>query len=91
VRKRARSYSETTTRSHPDGYSVANHGGYTATRRIKADPAVQSIPIIAVSSYALNGEEKIARAAGCDDYVPKPLQSARTPGKNPTASVLEVR
>ena len=34
--------------------------GYTATRRIKADP------------YALNGEEKIARAAGCGDYVPKP-------------------
>jgi two-component system, cell cycle response regulator DivK len=46
--------------------------GYAATRRIKADPALRSIPIIAVSSYALNGEEKIARAAGCDDYVPKP-------------------
>ena len=46
--------------------------GYEATRRIKADPALQSIPIIAVTSYALNGEEKIARAAGCDDYVPKP-------------------
>jgi CheY-like chemotaxis protein len=29
-------------------------------------------PIIAVTSYALNGEEKIAKAAGCDDYVPKP-------------------
>ena len=35
--------------------------GYTATRRIKADPALRSIPIIAVTSYALNGEEKIAR------------------------------
>jgi two-component system, cell cycle response regulator DivK len=46
--------------------------GYTATRRIKADPALRFIPIIAVTSYALNGEEKIARAAGCDDYVPKP-------------------
>jgi two-component system cell cycle response regulator DivK len=46
--------------------------GYTATRRIKADPALRSIPIIAVTSYALSGEEKIARAAGCDDYVPKP-------------------
>jgi two-component system cell cycle response regulator DivK len=44
--------------------------GYTATRRIKADPALRSI---AVTSYALNGEEKIARAAGCDDYVPKPF------------------
>jgi two-component system cell cycle response regulator DivK len=46
--------------------------GYTATRRIKADPALRSIPIIAVTSYALNGEETIAKAAGCDDYVPKP-------------------
>ena len=46
--------------------------GYAATRRIKADPALRSIPIIAVTSYALNGEEKIAKAAGCDDYVPKP-------------------
>jgi two-component system, cell cycle response regulator DivK len=46
--------------------------GYTATRRIKADPALQSIPIIAVTSFALDGEEKIAKAAGCDDYVPKP-------------------
>ena len=47
--------------------------GYTATRQIKADAALRSIPIIAVTSYALNGEEKKARAAGCDDYVPKPF------------------
>ena len=47
--------------------------GYTAVSRIKADPALRSIPIIAVTSYALNGEEKKARAAGCDDYVPKPF------------------
>jgi two-component system cell cycle response regulator DivK len=47
--------------------------GYTATRKIKADPALRSIPIIAVTSYALNGEERKARAAGCDDYVPKPF------------------
>ena len=47
--------------------------GYAATRRIKADAALRSIPIIAVTSYALGGEEKKARAAGCDDYVPKPF------------------
>jgi two-component system cell cycle response regulator DivK len=47
--------------------------GYTATSQIKADPELRSIPIIAVTSYALNGEEKKARAAGCDDYVPKPF------------------
>jgi two-component system, cell cycle response regulator DivK len=47
--------------------------GYEVTRRIKADPALESIPIIAVTSYALSGEEKKARAAGCDEYVPKPF------------------
>jgi two-component system cell cycle response regulator DivK len=40
---------------------------YEATRRIKADASLRSIPIIAVTSYALSGEEKKARAAGCDD------------------------
>jgi DNA-binding response OmpR family regulator len=43
------------------------------TRRIKADASLRSIPIIAVTSYALSGEEKKARVAGCDDYVPKPF------------------
>jgi two-component system cell cycle response regulator DivK len=47
--------------------------GYAATRLIKADPALRSIPIIAVTSYALSDEEMKARAAGCDDYVPKPF------------------
>ena len=47
--------------------------GYTATRLIKTDPALRSIPIIAVTSYALAVEEKKARAAGCDDYVTKPF------------------
>ena len=46
--------------------------GYEATRRIKADPALRSIPIIAVTSHALSGGEEKARAAGCDDFVPKP-------------------
>ena len=46
--------------------------GYEATRRIKADPALRSIPIIAITSYALGEDEKRARAAGCDDFVAKP-------------------
>jgi two-component system, cell cycle response regulator DivK len=46
--------------------------GYEATRRIRAEPGLQSIPIIAVTSYALSGEEQKAHAAGCTDYVPKP-------------------
>jgi two-component system cell cycle response regulator DivK len=47
--------------------------GYEATRRIKANPALRSIPIIAVTSYALSGDEVKAREAGCDDYVAKPF------------------
>jgi len=46
--------------------------GYEAMRRIRTDPALLSIPIIAVSSYAPSGEEQKARAAGCDAFVPKP-------------------
>jgi two-component system cell cycle response regulator DivK len=46
--------------------------GYEATRRIRANPANKRIPIIAVTSYALSGNERIALAAGCDAYVPKP-------------------
>ena len=47
--------------------------GYEATRRIKADPALRHIPIIAVTSYALSGDEAKAPAAGCDGYVAKPF------------------
>jgi two-component system cell cycle response regulator DivK len=47
--------------------------GYEATRRIKADPMLTHVPVIAVTSYALSGDKAKARAAGCDDFVPKPF------------------
>ena len=47
--------------------------GYEAARRIRADSALAHIPIIAVTSYALSGDEAKARAAGCDGYVAKPF------------------
>jgi two-component system, cell cycle response regulator DivK len=46
--------------------------GYGATRQIKADRNLASTPIIAVSSYAMKGDEERARASGCDHYVTKP-------------------
>jgi two-component system cell cycle response regulator DivK len=46
--------------------------GYEATRRIKAIPELKSIPIVAVTSYALSGDEQKTRAAGCDAYIAKP-------------------
>jgi two-component system cell cycle response regulator DivK len=47
--------------------------GYEATRRIKAESTTRLIPVVAVTSYALSGDEKKALAAGCDAYVAKPF------------------
>ena len=47
--------------------------GWEATRRIKANGELKHIPIIAVTSHAMVGDEIQARQAGCDDYVPKPI------------------
>jgi two-component system cell cycle response regulator DivK len=47
--------------------------GYEATRRIRANAALRHIPIIAVTSYALSGDDVKAYEAGCDGYVSKPF------------------
>ena len=47
--------------------------GYEATRRIKSIPELETIPIVAVTSYALSGDDKKAFSSGCDDYVTKPF------------------
>ncbi len=47
--------------------------GYEATRRIRAKPDLSAIPIIAVTSYALSGDDKKAFEAGCDAYLAKPF------------------
>ena len=48
--------------------------GYEATRRIRSDPELKQTPIIAVTSYALSGDDKKALEAGCDDYIAKPFR-----------------
>jgi len=62
---------------HPDliimDLSLPVVDGWEATRRIKAKVALQHIPIIALSSHAMRGDEERARQAGCDDYLSKPL------------------
>ncbi len=64
-------------REHPDlilmDIQLPGIDGYEATRRIRAVPALATVPIIAVTSYALSGDEAKARAAGCDGYVAKPF------------------
>ena len=47
--------------------------GYEATRQIRATADLKSVPIIAVTSYALSGDEAKTREAGCDSYVAKPF------------------
>jgi len=47
--------------------------GWEATRKIKANAALRHIPVIAVTSHAMVGDEIQAREAGCDDYLPKPI------------------
>ncbi len=47
--------------------------GYEATRQIKANPNLQKVPIIVVTSYALSGDDVKAFEAGCDAYVAKPF------------------
>jgi two-component system cell cycle response regulator DivK len=49
--------------------------GYELTRTIKADPALRDIPIIALTAYAMRGDEEKARAAGCDGYITKPIET----------------
>lgn len=47
--------------------------GYEVTRRIRTVPDLRKIPIIAVTSYALSGDDQKAFAAGCTGYVTKPF------------------
>jgi len=54
--------------------------GLELTRRLKADPQTRSIPIIAVTAYAMKGDLEKALAAGCDDYVTKPIDTRTLPG-----------
>ena len=56
--------------------------GYEATRRIKADASLRSIPIIAVTSYALVGDRDRIMSAGATAYIEKPI--------NPDTFVSEI-
>lgn len=51
--------------------------GWEATRRLKADPELQAIPVIALTAHAMASDELQARAAGCDDFDTKPVELPR--------------
>ena len=52
---------------------LPNVDGWEATRRIKTNPATQSIPVIALTAHAMAGDEQKALQAGCDDYDTRPI------------------
>lgn len=49
--------------------------GFSATRALKADKSTSHIPIVALTSMAMPGDREEALSAGCDDYLPKPLDT----------------
>ncbi|HEY1696977.1 MAG TPA: response regulator [Polyangiaceae bacterium] len=53
--------------------------GLELTRRLKADPETQGIVVVALTAYAMKGDEERARAAGCDGYIAKPIDVQRLP------------
>ena len=53
--------------------------GLELTRRLKTDPETREIVIVAVTAYARKGDQEKAMAAGCDDYVTKPIDTRKLP------------
>ncbi|HVL37422.1 MAG TPA: response regulator [Burkholderiales bacterium] len=72
---------ELAARERPDlvlmDLSLPRVDGWEATRRLKADPALAGIPVIALSAHAMRGDEAKARASGCDEFLTKPLDEDR--------------
>ncbi len=54
--------------------------GLTLTRRLKDDPATRDVAILALTAYAMKGDQERALAAGCNGYVTKPIDTRALPG-----------
>ena len=50
--------------------------GVEAVRRLRSDPSIRDVVVIAFTAYAMKGDEQKLRAAGCDGYIAKPIDVA---------------
>lgn len=55
--------------------------GLSLTRLIKAHPSYRTVPVVALTAFAMPGDEQKARDAGCDGYITKPIDTFRLPGQ----------
>lgn len=55
--------------------------GLTLTRQLKATARLRRVPIVALSAFAMKGDEELALAAGCDGYITKPIDTRRFPAQ----------
>ena len=53
--------------------------GLELARRLKQDPATRDVPVVALTAYAMKGDEQRALGAGCDGYVAKPIDTRSLP------------
>jgi CheY-like chemotaxis protein len=68
---------------HPDlillDIQLPGIDGLEVARRLKRNPATLDIPVVALTAYAMQGDEEKARAAGCDGYITKPIDTTKLP------------
>jgi CheY-like chemotaxis protein len=57
--------------------SLPGMDGLTATGILKADPQTDTIPLVALTAHAMKGDKERILAAGCDDYLTKPVDSKK--------------
>ncbi len=71
--------------SHPDlilmDIGMAGIDGLTLARKLKGDESTKNIPIVALTAYAMKGDEETAMNAGCDGYITKPIDTRRLAGE----------
>jgi two-component system, cell cycle response regulator DivK len=61
--------------------SLPGLDGWSVARELKGDPALASVPVIALTAHAMRGDRERAIEAGCDEYDTKPIEFARLTAK----------